>query len=377
MPSPLVVLGLSALAVILAGTRLARYADEVGERYHLGGAVVGIVILALVTSLPELVIGVISSTVASADFAVGNAMGSNLYNLTILAIADGFHRTGTLLSCVSRRLLLSCVLSQLLVAAATLAILVKPNVAVGWVGVDSLVLFVAYLGCLGMIARAQRVEEAAIDAAAAGASDAMASWMAAVPARAAGTPPRLEASTEAGPSDLHPSSMAVRLNERPLKSLSTLALWSRMGLYSALILAAGPFLVHACEHLAKHSGLGATFVGSVILAIVGSLPELVVSIEAVRIGAYDMAVGNVLGSNMFNMVLLFVSDLFYTRGPLLSHASSQHAVTGLFVLLLTSVVMTGLIYRSRRSIAGFGVDSILVLVGYCLALVTLLLRPHM
>jgi len=84
------------------------------------------------------------------------------------------------------------------------------------------------------------------------------------------------------------------------------------------------------------------------LAAATSLPEAVVSISALRIGAVDMAVSNLLGSNLFNMMILAVCDLFYRRGPLLADVSTASAMAGLTSILMTGIVITALVYRQGR-----------------------------
>ncbi len=66
------------------------------------------------------------------------------------------------------------------------------------------------------------------------------------------------------------------------------------------------------------TGLGEAFVGSLFIAITTSLPEIVVSLAAVRIGAVDLGIGNVLGSNLFNLLILGLDDVFYRQGPLMA-----------------------------------------------------------
>ncbi|MCP4454719.1 MAG: sodium:calcium antiporter, partial [Planctomycetes bacterium] len=91
-----------------------------------------------------------------------------------------------------------------------------------------------------------------------------------------------------------------------------------------------------------------SFVGTLFVAFVTSLPEMVVTIAAVRIQALDMAVGNVLGSNLFNTVIIAVDDLFYLPGPLLADVEQSHIVSALIAILMTGVVVVSLFYRTRR-----------------------------
>lgn len=118
-----------------------------------------------------------------------------------------------------------------------------------------------------------------------------------------------------------------------------------------MIIVAGPFLAEAAGELAELSGLGTTFVGSTMVALSTSLPELVATVAAVRMGAFDLAIGNVFGSNAFNMALFVPLDLAQS-GPLLGLASATHAVTGVWVIIVSSVAVMGQIYNaeSRRRI---------------------------
>jgi peptidoglycan-associated lipoprotein len=100
--------------------------------------------------------------------------------------------------------------------------------------------------------------------------------------------------------------------------------------YSAaavVVIAAALWLPRLGAELARQTGLGEAFVGSFFIAITTSLPEIVVSLAAVRIGALDLGVGNVLGSNLFNLLILGLDDVFYREGPLLASADVSHSVS--------------------------------------------------
>ncbi len=95
---------LACLAIILfAGTKVARYGDAIAEKTGLGRVWVGLILLALVTAMPELVTGVSSvALVKLPDLALGTSLGSCLFNLTILAVLDVLHRRVPILSKVSK-----------------------------------------------------------------------------------------------------------------------------------------------------------------------------------------------------------------------------------------------------------------------------------
>ncbi len=138
---------------------------------------------------------------------------------------------------------------------------------------------------------------------------------------------------------------------------------------------AGIWLAFIGDQIAEVTGLNASFVGTLFLAVCTSAPEIVVSISAVRLGALDMAVSNMVGSNLFNMgVIIFIDDLFYAAGPILQGVDMDHVITALFALLMSGIVIIGIIFRPRfwRRI-WIGVDTAVLVILYFGAMVTLYL----
>jgi cation:H+ antiporter len=114
---------------------------------------------------------------------------------------------------------------------------------------------------------------------------------------------------------------------------------------AVLVVAAALWLPRLGAELARETGLGEAFVGSLFIAITTSLPEISVSLAAVRIGAIDLGIGNVLGSNMFNLLILGLDDVFYRQGPLLAAADASHSVAVLAVVAMNALFLIGLTYR--------------------------------
>ena len=79
--------------------------------------------------------------------------------------------------------------------------------------------------------------------------------------------------------------------------------------------------------------------------MVTSLPELVVTLSALRLGAVDMAIANLLGSNLFNVLILAIDDVFYVRGPILGAVSPVHAVSAMSAILMSGVVVIALLTK--------------------------------
>jgi cation:H+ antiporter len=119
--------------------------------------------------------------------------------------------------------------------------------------------------------------------------------------------------------------------------------------------------------------LEASFVGTLFLAISTTAPEMAVSISAARMGALEMAVANVVGSNLFNIgVIIFLNDLFFSEGPILNYVSTGHVLTALFALMMSSIVIIGIIFRPKVWMKSWvGIDTTFIAVLYVAALVTL------
>jgi cation:H+ antiporter len=298
------------LAVILvAGTKLSKYGDAIAEKTGLGRIWVGVVLLAAITSLPELATGISSvALVGKPDLTLGDLFGSNLINLVVIAIIDVFYTRGPVLHYLGTGMVLAAILSTLLIAVAATSIYVAQNVAplgiFGYIGLYSPILLCLYLLVQYMLFRFQRIQQ--------------------------GRPPNNGAVT-------------ADYDSISLRKVSTF-----FGIAALATIGAGIWLGFIGNELSEVTGLKASFVGTIFLALCTSAPEVVVSISALRLGALEMAVGNVIGSNLFNMgVIIFVDDLFYTTGPILSYTSIDHIGTALFAILMSCVVIIGLIYRPR------------------------------
>ena len=135
-----------------------------------------------------------------------------------------------------------------------------------------------------------------------------------------------------------------------------------------------PTLVSSANQIAQITGLGVGFIGATLIAITTSLPELVATISAARIGAYDLAVGNLFGSNIFNMFALGLTDLFYTQGRFLGVVDESFAVIGLLVVILTCLGLIGNLARLEQRILFMEVDALLILIGFFLGMYLLYMQ---
>ena len=292
--------------IVVSGAYLSRYGDVIAEKTGLGRAWVGLVMMASITSLPELITGISSVVMVGApDIAMGDIMGSCIYNLAILALMDAVNGRRPLFLGADRGHLLSAGFGVMLMAFVIISMLVgEAFPSLGHVGLYSPVIIIVYV--VGVRA-VFYYEQGALSQYVEGAT-------------------------------AQPLYRDVTLKKAAV-------------LYSAnalVIIVAATGLPFVAKGIAVATGLGDSFVGTALVAMTTSLPEVVVSIAAVRIGAQDMAIANMLGSNMFNILVLAVDDIFYTEGPILSHVSAGHAVTGLIAIVMTATVVIGLTYPPEK-----------------------------
>jgi len=324
----------ACLAIILvAGSQLSKYGDALGEKTKLGRVWIGIVLLATVTSMPELATGVSSVTlVGKPNLTLGDLFGSNLLNIVIIAILDIVYTKGPLLYYVSTGVIFVATLSAMFLAIVATFMYIVQNVSplaiANYIGLYSLILFSLYLLTQYMLFRYRPAEQEK-------------------------------------PSDIVERDRYERLTMRKVIIGFSLAAITTVG--------AGIWLSYIGDEMARVTGLGTTFVGTLFLAAATSAPEIIVCFSAIRLGALDMAVGNVLGSNIFNMgVIIFVADLVYTKGPLFSYTTPEHMSTALFGVLMSCLIVIALVFRLRYwSRAWVGGDTVLLVGLYVAAIVTL------
>jgi cation:H+ antiporter len=143
-------------------------------------------------------------------------------------------------------------------------------------------------------------------------------------------------------------------------------------LNALVVIAAAVFLPEIGLGIAEKTGLGQTFVGNIFIALSTSLPEVVVSIAAVRMGAVDLAIGNLLGSNIYNIgLILALDDIFFVKGPILSYVSGSHTISAISAILMTSIAIIGLTYRSEKKRLFLAWDSIGIITVYFINLMLL------
>jgi cation:H+ antiporter len=145
-------------------------------------------------------------------------------------------------------------------------------------------------------------------------------------------------------------------------------------LAAVAVVAAALWLPRLGAELARQTGLGEAFVGSLFIAITTSLPEVVVALAAIRIGALDLGIGNVLGRNLFNLLILGLDDVFYRQGPLLADAAASHSISIAAIVIMNGLFLAGLTYKvvTKRFVVAWDTGAIAAVYVIAVALSYLL-----
>ena len=316
----------ACLAVIgVAGVRLSRYGDIIAEKSGMSRGWVGLILLASVTSLPELVTGLAAVTVARVpDIAVGDIFGSCVFNLLIIVLLDFLYRKESVYTRARQGNVLSAGYGIALIGFAGFNLLLYragTMPVLGHVGLYAPVILLLY----GLAMRSlYRYERAQI-------SDYVEDRV-----------------------ELYPDvSLKQAIQGYALASLA--------------VVAAGIWLPFVARDLAMAMAWEQSFVGTLFVAAITSAPEAVVTVAALRMGAIDLAIGNLFGSNLFNIAILAIDDLAYLPGPLLADVSLTHATSAFSAMMMSGLAVVGLVLRpTSRVLRTINWVSLLLLVIYLL-----------
>jgi cation:H+ antiporter len=330
------ILAVASAFVWAAGTRLARYADEIGARTGISRALLGMILLGVATSLPEIATTVTGALLGNARLVAGNLFGGVALQIAILAVVDAVAARGALTWFTPQPVLLfQGVMLLLLLSLALAGAAASDPISFAGLGATPILLVAGYVLTVRLSGADKYL-------------------------------PRWRATTRPEP----PKRMrGMPGSEAEGVSNGRLYLYCAVG--GLVILAAGWALALAGDTLATQTGLGASFVGVALVAASTSLPEVSTSLAAVRQGNHEMAVSNILGTNCLELALFFLADLLYRGGPILAATDRSAFFAGTLGMVVTSIYLLGLLERRDKTVFGMGVDSLAVMIAYPLGLVGL------
>jgi cation:H+ antiporter len=299
---------IATIAILISGYHLSRYGDMLAEKTGVGRTLIGVILLATVTSLPELATGLSAVTIAQTpDIAAGDVLGSCVFNLMLIGLIDLFYRPAPILSRVNQGQILSAGFGVLLIGIAAWGLVIGthgfPFWAL-WIGPATPLILILYAVAVKRVFRFERLR--------------MASF-------------------------IKEKAEVLNYGHVPIRTV-----YRNVALNAGVVMGVGIWLPFIGHRMAEVTGWGDTFVGNLLIAAATSLPEIVTSFAALRLAAPDLAVANLFGSNLFNMVILAIDDIAYAPGALLGHVSSNHLFSAVTALMMTGIGIAGLIYRSEK-----------------------------
>ena len=313
---------LIAAVIVVAGTNLSRYGDIIAEKTGMGRTWVGVILIASVTSLPELVTGISAVVIFSLpNIAVANILGACMFNILTLALLDVLSGPTPISAKAHQGQVLTASFGILLLGIVTVGLVVGERMpAVGWIGIHSIVIFFIYGIAMRMVFLYEKRRIAEL--------------------------------------------VRERVEAARYEHVSLRAAYTKYALNAVLVIGAAVYLPSIGDQIAATTGLGRTFVGSIFIALTTTLPELVVSIAALRIDATDLVFGNLLGSNLFNLAILGLDDVFYTEGPILANVAGSHVISANAAVAMTAIAVVGLTYRASKKRFLFAWDSLAIVAVY-------------
>ncbi|WP_029521248.1 hypothetical protein [Persephonella sp. IF05-L8] len=312
--------------IFFAGKNLVKYGDILAEKLNIGRSIIGLIFIASVTSLPELITGISAAAyVQSPDLVAGEIFGSCMANLFLLAILDAFVRDQPLTTKVHHGFTLSSAFGIMLITFAGISLLLDDIIpSIGWISVSSFVIILIYIIALKITTDYER-------------------RLIKIAVREVAEELQYE---------------KVQLKEVIIKSI----------FFSILIIIAAIFLPDVGHKITEIFGLSETFFGSLFIAISTSLPELAVSIAAIRLNLVQIAVANLLGSNIFNVFILPIADIFYMKGSIFADMNSINLLPASFSVLMTSIVIAGLIYKAEKKLLPLAYETIILIFIYIIGI---------
>lgn len=292
--------------------------SSVAKKFHVPAMLIGMTIVAMGTSLPECAVSVTASLANNNSLAVSNVIGSNIFNLMVVCGACALFSPLTI-----RQDTLKKEFPLSIICAALMLVLGYIGMTLGHIdGIIFLVLFVGYL--LWMIQSAKKARAAVL-------SD---------PAQ----------------------SGQIEQTEFVEENIAILPTWKSLVFIIGGMIAikfGGDFVVDGASSIASSMGLSQTLIGLTIVAMGTSLPELVTSLVAAKKGEVDMALGNVIGSDIFN--ILFVLGIATAISPI---SFLMENVIDIILLIIMSVIVLAFAWTKQQINRKEGILMLLMYAAY-------------
>jgi len=341
LPVLLAIFVAAGAAVWMAGSKLVGATDVLDTRLGLGEAFGGLILLAIVTNLPEIAIVVSASLTHQVGIAVGNILGGIALQTVVLVLLDAAGLPGTVALSYRGASLLVLLEAGIVVAVLSVTVMgsqLPSNLMLWRIDPAALLIVVVWVAGLFLVQRARK----------------------GLPWHQQGQPPD-------GQERPRGHSKKARAEQAAKRGASTTSAAVVFMIGAAVTLAAGALLELSGEGIATQVHMSGVLFGSTVLAAATSLPELSTGLASVRMGDYQLAFGDIFGGNAFLPVLFLVASLLSGQAVVPQAQVTDIYLTGLGALL-SVVYMFGIVFRPSRTIAHVGLDSALVISLYLLGM---------
>jgi cation:H+ antiporter len=327
--------GVAAIITWISGVALARATDILDDRFNLGEAIGGMILLSVAGSLPELAITVSAAKSGHLDIAAGNLIGGVAMQTFVLVIADGFGRGKSPLSTAAASLIpaLEGLLVVAVVCATLMGGLLPPSASIGPLGVAAIAIVAIWITGMIVLNRVRNRPELSFS-------------------------PVEETAAEPQPASTGDASGKNQGTKRAVLIFI---------IASVATLIAGVLLEQSGNALADNFGINGVLFGATFLSLATALPEISSGITGVRMQRYTLVFGDMFGGNAFQLTLFLLADLVAGQ-PVLPYEGVSNAWIASVGLLMTAVFVAGIMLRPSRRYARLGPDSWVVTVIYILGL---------
>jgi cation:H+ antiporter len=327
----------SGVVIWIAGIHLSKTTSKISTHFGLGSALGGLIILAIVTNLPEIAIVVSASLQGNTEIAVGNILGGIAMQTVVLVILDAFgtnKKSNLTRESVSLTIALEGLLVITILALVVLGHQLPASLILARVTPAPLLIAATWIIGLRILSKAEKN----------------------IPWKLVDGSGKIKAEKPDGKDD----------TGKPYTGKVMLIFF----VAALFTLIAGVALERSGDAISKDIGMQGILFGATIMAAATSLPEVSTGLASMKLKKYEMAIGDIFGGNAFLPVLFLVATILSGKAVLPTAQKTDIYLTAL-AMMLTTVYTCGIIFRTKKKIIGMGIDSFIVLILYCVGLVGL------
>ncbi|OEH86290.1 cation transporter [Desulfuribacillus stibiiarsenatis] len=317
---------IASIVTVYSAMKLSNYADVLSEKTSFGGLLIGTVLLAAATSLPEVTTTISAIVIDNPDIAIANVLGSNIFNVLVIAVFDILFRRKRLFLLASYTHRITATLGIVLTIIVMVAMLLDTTYQLIGIGLSSILLVIVY--GLGM-------------------------WVI--------SKINIQVKSHILQEEIQAES---KITEPKVADISVRQAVIGFAVFSLVILVSGSALAILGDKIAIITGLGSTFVGSFLIAATTSLPEVVSVYAALKLSNVNLALGAVLGSNIFNMLIIAFADLVYRHGSILGAIDPIQFVTAFGGAVMALLLLVTLFYRKAKNLWVYSIPPTIIVITY-------------